>query len=105
LKGDERMEPDKIRAAIAALIILGFLAVLAAFFFMPLKGDPGLFNVLIGILGGSFTSVVSFYFASTSGSKAKDETIGAIAASVTKTNGSLPEAPTITRSRPPASVA
>jgi hypothetical protein len=95
------VEPDKIRAVIAGLIILGFLSVLAAFFFMPLKGDPGLFNVLIGILGGSFTSVVSFYFASSSGSKTKDATIGAIATN----NAPAPvveSAPPVTRIRPPA---
>lgn len=77
------MEPDRIRAAIAGLIITGFMAVLAAFFFVPLKGDPGLFNVLIGILGGAFTAVIAFYFGSSSGSKSKDSTIGNIASSPT----------------------
>lgn len=95
------MEPDRIRATIAGLIIVGFLSVLAAFFFLPLKGDPGLFNVLIGILGGSFTTVVSFYFASTSGSKAKDAVIGAIA---TGNAAAAPEpvSSPITRVRPAA---
>ena len=73
------MEPDKIRAIIGGLIITGFLAVIAAFFVFPLKGDTGLFNVLIGILGGSFTAVVGFYFGSSSGSKAKDTTLSSIA--------------------------
>lgn len=74
------MEPDKIRAVIGGLIIIGFLAVIAAFFMVPLKGDTGLFNVLIGILGGAFTGVVTYYFGSSSGSKAKDATLSSLAA-------------------------
>jgi uncharacterized membrane protein YeaQ/YmgE (transglycosylase-associated protein family) len=85
------MEPDRTRLVIAMMIIIGFLAVIAAWFVFPIKGDSALFNVLVGMLGTSFGGVVSFYFASTSGSKAKDATISTIASS---TIPAAPAAPT-----------
>jgi hypothetical protein len=69
----------KTQTLIAILVVVGFLAVIGAWFYFPIKGDTALFNVLVGLLGGGFTSVVQFFFGSSAGSKAKDSTIGAIA--------------------------
>src|ERR1041385_5700363 len=67
------MGGDWMRGLLALIIVVGFLAVIGAFFVFPIKGDNTLFNVLLGALATvGFASVVGYYFGSSSGSKEKD---------------------------------
>lgn len=82
------MESGRIQATIALVIIIGFLALLGAWFVVPLKGDATLFNVLAGALAASLTAVIQYYFGSSSGSKSKDAALSSIAtANAAPTNG------------------
>jgi uncharacterized membrane protein YeaQ/YmgE (transglycosylase-associated protein family) len=72
---------SKTQTIIAFLIVLGFLGVVGAWFVFPVKGDAGLFNLLLGMLGSGFGTIIQYFFGSSSGSKAKDETISNIASS------------------------
>ena len=81
---------DTARHVMAFLIVIGFLAIVGAWFVFPLKGDPQIFNVMLGILGsGGFMAVVNFYFGSSAGSKQKDDAL------IAKLNGQK-EIPTVT---------
>jgi hypothetical protein len=88
------MEPEKTRIVICMIIVFGFFGVIAAYVFIPIKGDLATMNLLVGALIGAFTGVVNYFTASTSGSKAKDATIATIAAAnTTVANGAPPAAP------------
>jgi len=62
---------------LASAIILGFFGVLAAMMFVePPEGVREVLLTLTGLLGGAVSSVVAFYFGSSSGSKAKTAILG-----------------------------
>lgn len=65
---------------LAAVIMLGFFAVLALMIFqeLPATGRDSLL-VLVGALAAAFGSIVQYYFGSSSGSAAKQRQLDAIA--------------------------
>lgn len=67
---------DWIPRALAIGVTLGFFGILAvmAFHGMPPTGNEA-FLLLLGSLATSFTSIISFYYGSSSGSRAKDDLI------------------------------
>lgn len=73
---------------IAVAILTTFLAMLLVMSFHSVPTEnKELLDTLLGFLGGSFTAVGTYYLGSTAGSKSKDNTIAAMAAT------GLPEAP------------
>jgi hypothetical protein len=75
------MEPEKTRIVISLIVVMGFYVLIGMWFVLPLKGDPGVFNLLAGAAIAGFSSVLGYYVGSSSGSKAKDATVGNIATS------------------------
>lgn len=69
------MEPEKTRMVLAFTVVMGFLAAIAAFFILPIKGDASLLNMMLGLLGGGFGTTLGYYFNSSSGSKTKDQAL------------------------------
>lgn len=76
------MSADNIKAydifkfAIGTIIVLGFLAHLAALFFVAIPtGNVEIIYISVGSLGTMTVSIVSYLFGSSLGSKTKDETI------------------------------
>lgn len=88
------MEPEKTRIVICMVVVLGFFSVIAAYVFIPIKGDGAVMNLLVGALIGAFTSVCNYFVGTTSGSKAKDTTIAGIATANTNVANGAPSAPT-----------
>ena len=74
------MKPGAIfQYILGALIVIGFFAVLIALILRPAPTtNSELLYLIIGALIGNFGLVVSYHFGSSSGSKAKDETISNI---------------------------
>lgn len=69
------MLPDQDRFprfTISMIVVIGFMAVIAAFFMLPMKGDVAWFTTLVGVLAAAFKDVVGYHINSSSGSKAKD---------------------------------
>ena len=95
-----------------AFIILGaFILVILIWLFHPPQADPGsaaVLNTLVGALVGMAGMVVTYYFGSSSGSKAKDDKMADIALKATSNGGVPPQAPgtttTTTTSAQPAAV-
>lgn len=73
---------DKFQYVLGALIVFGFFALLLTLIFreVPSKNND-LLNLVVGSLIGSFSTIVGYFFGSSSSSKAKDETISNIASS------------------------
>jgi hypothetical protein len=88
------MEPDKTRTIISLAVVVGFYALLGMWFVLPLKGDPGVFNLLAGAAIAGFSSVLGYYVGSSSGSKAKDATVGNIASAAVPAAPVAAESPT-----------
>jgi hypothetical protein len=67
---------DWIPRALALGVTVGFFGILGvmAFHGMPASGNEA-FLLLLGSLATSFTSIISFYYGSSSGSRAKDDII------------------------------
>lgn len=73
---EQKPRKDVVPALLAMISIFGFLGVLGLLMFAELKDnirEP--FLIMVGILGTIVTQVFSFYFGSSSGSEAKNETI------------------------------
>lgn len=67
-----------LQCFLAFVIIVSFLAVVLIWIFHPPSGDPSamaVLNTLVGSLAAAFGMVVSYFFGSSSGSSAKDDTI------------------------------
>ena len=79
---------------LALIIVLAFIGLIIFWTVIPPPGDPaqisGMINTLIGILAGSATAVVGFYFGSSSGSKEKDTTMSNIATKATEAANGRP---------------
>ena len=73
------------REVISGLIVVAFVGLVLLWMLHAPTGDPAtlsLLNALIMVVGSAFTTVCNYYFGSSSGSKAKDDTIahmGAVA--------------------------
>lgn len=67
---------DRTPAILAAIVCVGFFGILGvmAFFVLPLENKDALL-LMIGFLGGSFTSVVSYYFGSSPGQQQRAEAL------------------------------
>jgi hypothetical protein len=67
---------DWIPRALAIGVTVGFFGILGimAFHGLPMSGNEA-FLLLLGSLATSFTSIISFYYGSSSGSRAKDSII------------------------------
>ncbi|MGZ8363168.1 MAG: hypothetical protein ACXW3D_04850 [Caulobacteraceae bacterium] len=65
---------EKIAALLAVLTTLGLFAVIGVMLWRG-TGDSPVLQTLLGALGASWVSVVSYYFGSSAGSKAKDAVI------------------------------
>lgn len=84
---------------LAFVVVASLVTVTFVWMFRPPSGEAGsiaVLNTLIGALIGMSGLVTNYYFSSSKGSQAKDETIQNMAASVTGTgNGEAkPPAPT-----------
>jgi len=67
---------DHTPTVLAILTMTAFFGYIGAVTFLPTpNADIGLINVAIGWLGGSSSTVVAYYFGSSSGSKQKNEFI------------------------------
>jgi hypothetical protein len=67
---------DIFRYSLAALIVVGFFALLYLIINISIPIDnKDVLNITIGALIGAFTGVVSYFFGSSSGSARKDEII------------------------------
>ena len=67
---------DHTPTVLAILTMLAFFGYIGAVTFLPTpNADIGLVNVAIGWLGGTASTVVAYYFGSSSGSKQKNEFI------------------------------
>lgn len=61
---------------VGGAVCLGFLGLLAILAFHPIpQANHDAMMLMLGALGGSFTTLVAFYFGSSSSSKLKDDTI------------------------------
>lgn len=76
------------RILVSAVVVVGFMAVTILFLLQKYSGTaPGeVLTILVGVLGTNFTSVVSYWIGSSSGSSAKDDKLAAL----------VPEAPKAT---------
>ena len=65
---------DYAAPVLAGLITVGFFALLASFFFItPPSEAETVLQIMLGALGASYLSVVTYYFGSSAGSKQKTE--------------------------------
>ena len=69
---------DKIPAVIAILTMVSFFAYIGAVTFWDAArgADVGFVNIAVGWLGGTASTVVAYYFGSSSGSAKKDKMLG-----------------------------
>jgi hypothetical protein len=68
--------PDFFKYILGSLIIVGFFVLLYLLLLSEVpEKNKDLLNLVVGALIGSFCSVVSYYYGSSSGSAKKDETI------------------------------
>ena len=76
------------RSAIALILVCSMVGMAFVLAFHPAP-DSDVFKVIIGgLVTVGFSSIISFYFGSSTGSKSKDDTLNKIAASnITGTNG------------------
>lgn len=73
----EAQVQDWVPRVMALLMFLGFFGVLGALIFIeiPVRGEAPL-NIMLGVLGGGITSVLSYYYGSSSGSAQKTRMLG-----------------------------
>ncbi len=71
---------DRTPAVISTIVCMGFFGILGvmAFFVLPLENKDALL-LMIGFLGGSFTSVVSYYFGSSPGQQQRADALANLA--------------------------
>ena len=69
---------DVTPTALAALVTAGFFGMLAIMAFHDLPtGNRDMLNIMLGSLGAAWVAVVSYYFGSSAGSRAKDQALAA----------------------------
>jgi uncharacterized membrane protein len=71
---------DIFQYVLGTIIVVGFFTLLIVLVYkeIPIKNND-LLNLVVGSLIGSFTTIVGYFFGSSSGSVNKDETISLIA--------------------------
>lgn len=70
------MWADLAPALLGTALCIGFFALLGIMIFHPVpREDNDPLMILLGELAGAFTTVVAFYYGSSTGSKWKDDTI------------------------------
>ena len=77
---------DKLdtKSIIALVLVTALIAMMFVLVFRPTIPDSDVFKMLIGgMMTVGFSTVINFYFGSSAGSKAKDDTLNQIAATVT----------------------
>lgn len=89
---------------LAVIIVLGFFAVIGAWMYYPPAGDNttalATLNQLTGALTLAFGGIISYFFGSSTGSKAKDDVINQMATTAAGApNGAHPPTPPVV---PPA---
>lgn len=71
------------RFLLAMVVTISFVGVLAALLLVPPQstdeGIRNILNIMLGVLGAALGQVISYYFGSSSGSRAKDEALVAAA--------------------------
>lgn len=87
------------------MVTAGFFAIIGAWMYYPPQGDGAslaVLNTLTGMMGTSFAGVITYFFGSSSGSKAKDDTIAQMkTASSTDTTVTTTTPPTVTTTTEP----
>ena len=79
---------DKIPAILAILVTFGFFVVLAIVMFVVLPTEIGqAMYILLGTLAGGWSSVLNYYFGSSSGSNAKNAIIERLKSTTAKSEG------------------
>ena len=59
---------------LGAIIALGFFVILGLMVYKPVPdSNSTLLNVMLGVLGGAFTTIVSYFYGSSKGSQEKTE--------------------------------
>jgi hypothetical protein len=83
------MKKDYKETVMLALAVLGVLAPLAIIAVLLIKqSEPSaLVAGFIGVIVGSYTTIFSYYFGSSSGSKSKQETLDKIASEPEQSTG------------------
>jgi hypothetical protein len=67
---------DKVAAILAYALTAGFFILLFMFiFFQVPAGSKDVLQIMLGILGTAWIAVITYYFGSSSGSKAKEKYI------------------------------
>lgn len=85
------------RSAIAIALVCSMIAITFVLIFHPAP-DSDILKVLIGgFMTVGFASIINFYFGSSTGSKAKDDTLNQIAVAT-----AIPPAPIVPPAAPPA---
>ena len=70
----EMITKDKIPAALALLLTLGFFGVLTLMMLYPIQQSAqGVIDVMLGSLGTAWISVIGYYFGSSYGSQLKTQ--------------------------------
>ena len=64
---------DRTPTILAIMVLAAFFGYIGAVTFLKHNADIGLVNVAVGWLGGTASSVVAYYFGSSSGSKQKTD--------------------------------
>ena len=75
------MKDMTLHPVIGLVVVVAFIAAVFCLMLVPMKpGESvsGLVNTFLGLLGGMAGMVVSYYFGSSSSSRAKDATIAAM---------------------------
>lgn len=69
------------RVTVSLVVTVGFVAVLVIVLTVKLQGNatPDVILVMLGALGGAFTTVVGYWVGSSASSTAKDATISTMA--------------------------
>lgn len=82
---------SRMRSALGVIITIGFFGTVGTVLFVPVPGTVrDIVLVLIGALIASFKDVTGYFFGSSAGSAAKDETIRAQAVAGTPLNSGEP---------------
>ncbi len=60
---------SRIRLTMAVVLVLGFFGLIGVMLFFPIPvSNSDIIKVLVGFVGGSFVTMVSFYFGDSEGS-------------------------------------
>jgi hypothetical protein len=66
---------EYIAPTLAIITVVAFLSYAIAVTFIPHNADLGLINVIFGWLGGTTSTIIAYYFGSSSGSEKKNDII------------------------------